>query len=465
MPTQSRARRQKIADLRAILIDMQEELLEDYLDQEFLCERIDDALAALESVDSDTGAPPSTAETLVREIEDASDEFLRQEAEARLYELARRTDHAQAIPGVFPYPSEILTFNDNSQAYVPNQKAFSALVAGALAEKYELGGNLIIFGADLPRVLDPDGVLTEEEAAEQRELESFAYAAKTKLNYRSQFQNWARFAEPRGIRIMPAHPNQVALWLHHRADDLGQRPGTIRFGLEVLRTAHREFAQPDPGDSREVRRAMSSILRRYGGHQDQVDGLTTPDIEAIKAVAHIPRRGRGGKMETAEYARARGDVIVAAVRLLHDGLLRASEAVSLIWDDYTRNPDGSGLVRIARSKTDQNGDGALQYISADTVRALERIRGDAGPDDRIFPFCTRTLSRRIKRECAAAGLQGRYAGHSGRIGMSMDLVSDGATELEVMDVGRWRTRRMVSRYAQRQFAAHSPAKRLMSGGD
>ena len=465
MLTQSRARRQKIANLRSILIDMQEELLEDYLDEEFLCKRIDEALSALESIDSDTGRPPSTAETLVQAIENAPDELLQGEAEAKLHELARRTDHAQAIPGVFPYPCEILSFNDNSQAYIPDRKAFSDMVAGSLADKYDLGGNQFIFGAELPRVLDPDGVLTEREAAEQRELESFAYAEKTKLNYRSQFQNWARFAEPRGIRIMPAHPNQVAAWMYHRADDLNQRPGTVRFGIEVLRTAHKDFGQPDPCESTEVTRAMKSIRRRHGGQQEQVSGLTSSDLEAIEAVAHIPRRGRGGKIETTEYARARGDAIVAAVRLLHDGLLRASEAVSLVWDDYTRNSDGSGLIRIARSKTDQEGEGTLQYISADTARALERIRGDAERDDQIFDFCARTLSRRIKRECAAVGLKGRYAGHSGRVGMAMDLVSDGATELEVMDVGRWKTRDMVRRYTQRQIAARSPVKRLMSGGD
>ena len=462
MVTRHRTRRQKIDTLRSILLDIKEELAEDYFDEEFLLDRIDDALSALNTVDKDTGSMPSTAETLVQAIETAPDELLQQEAEVRLHELARRTDRVQAIPGVFPYPCEVKTFPDTSQCYVPDRAEFKEMAAVSLAERYELGGSHLLLGAELPRVLDPDGVLTEEEAAEQRELEGFAYSENTKINYLSQFRNWVAFAEPRGIRILPAHPTQVASWMTHRAEDLGHRPGTVRFGIEVLKAAHKDFGQLDPCDSHEVRRAMSSIRRRHGGHQEQVSGLTTSDIEAIEAVAHTPRRGRGGKIETAEYARARGDAIVAAIRLLHDGLLRPSEAVSLVWDDYTRTSDGSGLVRIARSKTDQVGEGALQLISADTARALERIRGDAGQDDKIFDFCARTLSRRIKAACAAAGLKGRYAGHSGRVGMAMDLVSDGATELEVMDAGRWRTRRMVRRYAQRQLAARSPVKRLLS---
>ena len=465
MVTRHRTRRQKIDNLRSILLDIKEELVEDFLDEEYICDRIGDALSALDTVDRDTGSIPSTAESLVQRIEDASDELLRREAEAKLHELARRIDSVQAIPGTFPYPCDLITFSDSSQCYIPDRDKFAELAAVSLAEKYQLGTTQFLFGADLPRVLDPDGVLTEDEAVEKLELEAYAYAEKTKENYGSQFRNWVRFAEPRGVRIMPAHPNQISLWMTHRAEDLNHRPGTVQFGIEVLRTAHREFGQPDPCESTEVRRTMRSIRRRYGGHQEQVTGLTDADIEAIDAVAHIPQRGRGGKTETAEYARARGDAIVAAVRLLHDGLLRPSEAVSLVWDDYTRTPDGSGLVRIARSKTDQGGEGAFQLISADTARALERIRGDAGQDEKIFDFCARTLSRRIKAACAAAGLKGRYAGHSGRVGMAMDLVSDGATELEVMDVGRWKTRRMVRRYAQRQLAARSPAKRFLGDQD
>lgn len=453
--------RQKISDVRSILLDVREELFEEFIDQEFLRERIDAALSDLESMDRDSRTP-TTAETIVAEIENEADELLRRAAVARLHELARRTDRVQAIPGVHPYPADIYTFSDKSQCYVPDADKFAELAAASLAERYSLGESKILFGSDLPRVLDPDGVLTAEEAAEQLELESYAYSDKTKDNYKAQFGNWVRFAQGRSIRIMPAHPNQLSMWMHYRADELGHRPGTIRFGIEVLRTAHREFGQGDPCDSPEVRRAMRSIRRRYGGQQEQVAGLTEQDIEAIDAVARIPRRGRWGKTETAAYARARGDTIVAAIRLLHDGLLRASEAVNMVWADFTRNPDGSGLVRIARSKTDQGAEGALQLITAETVQALERIRGDAGQDDRIFDFCARTLSRRIKAECAAAGLKGRYAGHSGRIGMAMDLVSDGATEAEVMDMGRWRTRRMVRRYAQRQLAARSPVRRLVS---
>ena len=454
------SRRNAISDIRSTVLDLREEAEEDWIDEEYLREQLDKILDALDTVDRDGAAPQSTAAALIQEVEEAPDDLLRQAAEARLYELARRTDRVQAIPGVYPYPCDLLTYSDRSQCYVPDRAEFKELAAVSLAERYELGGSHLLLGAELPRVLDPDGVLTEEEAAEQRELEGFAYSEKTKINYLSQFRNWVQFAEPRGIRIMPAHPTQVVSWMTYRAEDLGHRPGTVRFGIEVLRTAHRDFGQLDPCDSLEVRRAMRGIRRRYGDHQEQVTGLTDEAIEVIEATARIPRLGRGGKLETEEFARARGDTNVAAVRASHDCLLRASEAVALHWKDLTKNPDGSGLIYVASSKTDQAGEGAHQYISPDTVKALERIRRDAGQDDRIFDFVPRTLSRRIKAECAAAGLEGRYTGHSGRVGMAMDLVADGAAEPEVMEAGRWRTRSMVRRYAQRQLAARSPVARL-----
>ena len=43
---------------------------------------------------------------------------------------------------------------------------------------------------------------------------------------------------------------------------------------------------------------------------------------------------------------------VAIITTMRDGLLRVSEAAALTWGDIQPQPDGSGLMRIRRSKTD-----------------------------------------------------------------------------------------------------------------
>ena len=45
------------------------------------------------------------------------------------------------------------------------------------------------------------------------------------------------------------------------------------------------------------------------------------------------------------------------------------------------------------------------------------------PEDRIFAMSARTIANRIK---AAAGIEGRFAGHSGRVGRAQDLATRGA---------------------------------------
>ena len=69
-------------------------------------------------------------------------------------------------------------------------------------------------------------------------------------------------------------------------------------------------------------------------------------IAAIQATARIPRRGRGGRLETPETAEARARVDVALALTLRDGGLRVSEAAALAWDDVERWPDGSGRLTI-----------------------------------------------------------------------------------------------------------------------
>ena len=100
-----------------------------------------------------------------------------------------------------------------------------------------------------------------------------------------------------------------------------------------------------------------------------------PDvISAIRATARTPRRGRGGRMENSETAEARARVDVALALTLRDGGLRVSEAAALTWKDVERWADGSGRLTILRSKTDQEGKGAVVAVTPACLRALDAIR-------------------------------------------------------------------------------------------
>ena len=117
-------------------------------------------------------------------------------------------------------------------------------------------------------------------------------------------------------------------------------------------------------------------------------------------------------------AAERGAVDKAIVAVLFQGGLRRSEAAALTWADVQDATDGAGiLVRVRRSKTDQDGTAAdVRYLKNGCASALRQLRD-------------------------------RLTGHSGRVGLASELTARGASTTETMLAGGWKTARMVAHYA------------------
>ena len=79
-------------------------------------------------------------------------------------------------------------------------------------------------------------------------------------------------------------------------------------------------------------------------------------LARIRETARLPRRVRGGRMESAEAAQARGAIDLAIVGVMSDGGLRRSEAAALTWgatssSGRTAQPASpSGRARTSRSR-------------------------------------------------------------------------------------------------------------------
>ena len=99
----------------------------------------------------------------------------------------------------------------------------------------------------------------------------------------------------------------------------------------------------------------------------------------------------------------------ALVATMRDGLLRRSEAAALLWSDIEFRDDETGRLTIRHSKTDQEGEGAIQFIAKDTVKAL-KAHSQATPETRSVSSGSapgHTVSARIAAAARAAGLEGR----------------------------------------------------------
>ena len=193
-----------------------------------------------------------------------------------------------------------------------------------------------------------------------------------------------------------------------------------------------------------------------------IEAAIEPHVERIQAAAAAPRAGPTGRTESPEAARNRGAVDVALASVMRDAMLRRSEAAALEWADVELRPDGSGRLRVRRSKTDQQGEGAVQYLGKGTAAAVREIRpGNPDPDARVFGLRSgRSVARRLAAMARAAGLEGTFSGHSARVGMARDLVASGASVVAVQIAGRWASARMPAHYARGELAARGAVARF-----
>ena len=149
---------------------------------------------------------------------------------------------------------------------------------------------------------------------------------------------------------------------------------------------------------------------------------------------------------------------------MRDGLLRVSEAAALIWGDIQPQPDGSGLMRIRRSKTDALSEGVLLYLGEEALLAIRPQEAVVDPGASVFNLSAGQLSRRIKAATKMAGLGDGFSAHSPRVGMAQDLSAAGAELPELMTAGRWESPTMPARYTQAQAAGKGAVAQYYRGG-
>lgn len=166
---------------------------------------------------------------------------------------------------------------------------------------------------------------------------------------------------------------------------------------------------------------------------------------------------------------------VALVAVMSDALLRISVIASLTVDGVEFRDDVSGLVTIRRSKTDQEGEGAVMYLglgTADRVRRwmlaadvasgplFRRMRHeDTVTNDFLTPQSVREIAKRAVEilDIVSAG------GHSLQIGSAQSLAECGASLVEKQHAGRWTSPWMLALYSRRTEASRSAVARLRHG--
>lgn len=259
----------------------------------------------------------------------------------------------------------------------------------------------------------------------------------------------------------------LASYIEYLYDD-GYAASSAQMTLKAVRCYCKIEGLPCPAGPLTAAALKKSRRESVGRGRGRAEPLLAKDAEAILATAAIPRRYIDGRREAADRARCRGLLDVVLVAVLFLGGLRRVEAARLKWSDVVDAIDSRGIaIHVRRSKTNPDGgEPDVRFVVGPEADALRCLRnetgGDRHPDRLVFGGLTgATLSRRLAQAARHAGIGKRVSGHSGRIGLAVELTVRGASTHEVMHAGNWKSPAMVAHYSAAARAAMGAVARYM----
>ena len=300
-------------------------------------------------------------------------------------------------------------------------------------------------------------------------------------------------------------------------------PDTLVHYLRWLGTAKRK-----PAKAATLARRLASIARMHRilgfGESEPLPtqaGMVRDTLKGLRRAKRAPQRQAaalryGAAMSEAESAptgvtlralldSCGGDWIglrdAALLSLAYDAGLRVSELIGATVVDVARKPDRTGRLTIRHSKTDQDGKGALAWLSPDTMARLSawlhasdlhdgplfrRIHvltrdaaGEGQPSVRHYvgaKALTRQgvvaiLRRRVLHAIDAGlielepGVEGQtlasLSAHSFRVGLTQDLFAAGEDGSGIALALRWSSPTTALRYARDLAAGSNAAARVL----
>ena len=315
----------------------------------------------------------------------------------------------------------------------------------------------------LTRVANTD--LAGIEAAALAELRRHAeyargaYATNSERAMRSDVAIFTAWCTVERRQALPAAPAAVAAFIDAMAGN--KAPATVRRYVSSVSTFHRAAGLASPAEALEVKAALKRMHRERGRAQAQAAPLNDVLVARMLAAAGTTLRDLRDK---------------ALVAVAYTTLARRSELVAMAREDLQVDADGFGTVAVRRSKTDQEGAGAMAAITADAMRHLTAWLDSAGIETGPLFRSVRKggrvgdalgegdVARVFKAMAKTAGLPvedvARISGHSTRVGATQDLVRYGADLAGIMQAARWRSPEMPARYSRRLTARRNAAAQI-----
>lgn len=349
-------------------------------------------------------------------------------------------------------------------------------------------------------------VPTDLPAISQLGLETTlaAMADATKAAIAADLDCWRDWCGEENRIPLPADPEDMVRYVN-ALDAKGKKPATLARRIASLGSVHRMMGlagDTAPTDAPMVRAALKAVRRRRGARQRQAAPLRLG-----KALdTHVTKGFTLAALLDACGGDLQGLRDAALLSLGYDAGLRVSELTVVERLQIDQQEDGSATLFIPFSKTDQDGEGAWAWLSAETMRrvhaweeasdikegplfrrvGVDRRRAQqAEPETALarttYSVGTASLTRQgvngIYRRIALAaydkGLVTLPAGklhdaiqalstHSLRVGLTQDLFAAGEDGVGIAQALRWSSPATALRYGRKLAVRSNVAARVLS---
>jgi site-specific recombinase XerD len=274
----------------------------------------------------------------------------------------------------------------------------------------------------------------------------------TRRAYGAAWRDWLQYCIKTQAQPMPAAAESLADYLASLAE-AGAKPSTLQVRISAIAAAHKTAGLDDPTKAEGVRRVLSGIRRAHGAGQRKAAPITRDRLRVF--VGNYDARSLTG-------LRNRALLLTGFA-----GAFRESELAGILAEDITWQEDGSAMILVRKSKTDQEGHGIYKplprlefspYCPATALRNWLTAAGiEAGPVWRrvwrgdakvgrnaIHP---QTVYMIVKQAAERAGLDPKiFSGHSLRSGFCSQFGLDGGAIQDGMEVTGHRDTRTFMGY-------------------
>lgn len=293
----------------------------------------------------------------------------------------------------------------------------------------------------------PDAV---EEMEDAHAYAQQAKSKNTRRAYRADWNDFETYLKKRNRSVLPASPDDVALYLRYLVQRRGLKISTVSRRLAAIAEQHQSNGYTSPSEEWVVRNTMRRLRVEHGSPARGKAPLLTDDLKRI--MDSIP--------DTLSGIRDRAILLLGFA-----GAMRRRDLVSLDIQDLALALQGL-VVSIKRGKTDQTGKGRKigipygKYEATCPVKAILRwLKESKLSEGPLFRGITKHGAVRttrltdqivadiVKRYTKAIGkYAGRFSAHSLRAGLITSAAIAGVPERAIQDQSGHQSVTILRRY-------------------